>query len=150
MKRDFVYLIIIVALLLAGHIGCDPLAGNSDRLLHTSVGRIDTLVIRDTIRDTVLIPKKVFITRIDTIIIQDTLRFPIPIEEKIYQTTDYRAVIEGFRPQLTELELYPKTVHITHRPRWSLGVQAGVGLSTKGSPAPYIGIGVQYNLLYFR
>ena len=65
----------------------------------------------------------------------------------------YRAVVEGFRPALKEIEIYQQTkiVTVTNNvrippPRWSWGVQAGVGVNAGGSVTPYLGIGIQYRL----
>jgi hypothetical protein len=75
-----------------------------------------------------------------------------PIERVVYRTDDYRAVVEGFRPALVELELYPQSTLITRETtlsvpsrRWSIGLQAGYGITANG-PAPYLGIGVQYRI----
>lgn len=141
--------------------------------------RIDTVVVRDTIRDTVLVPVRRFITRIDTVLLRvagdaphradslcrtpaDTVRcvvpVEIPIERKVYQTPDYRAVVEGFRPELAEMEIFRNTLQITREAvppkqrRWGIGVQAGYGIAVrdgKVGTVPYIGIGIQYDILTF-
>jgi hypothetical protein len=127
--------------------------------------RTDTIVVRDTLRDTVLVPVERLVVRVDTLYLHapgDTVRIRVaaPIERKVYATADYRAVVEGFRPVLTEMELYPATTRITTLPggaierrppggssaRWGIGVQAGWGLTPKGA-APYVGVGVQYNFV---
>lgn len=75
----------------------------------------------------------------------------IPIEEKEYKTEDYRAVVQGWRPSLVSMEVYPKTTTITNtvtrlqRPRWGLTV--GVGGGYDGSRiVPHIGATVGYVL----
>ncbi len=127
--------------------------------------RVDTLIVRDTLRDTVLVPVECFVVRVDTVWLQagrdtvrivaaqDSVRIAVPIERKVYATRDYRAVVEGFRPALVEMELYPKTTFITRETlrakapeKWSIGIQAGWGISPKGA-AGYIGVGVQYRIL---
>ena len=123
--------------------------------------RVDTLVLHDTLRytlrDTVLVPIERYITRVDTVWLQtarDTIpvETTVPIERKTYVTDDYRAVVEGFRPTLVEMELYRKTALVTREitrtlpsRKWGVGIQAGYGLGPKGA-GPYIGIGVQYRL----
>jgi hypothetical protein len=85
----------------------------------------------------------------------DTVWAALPWEEKEYRDTTYRAVVEGFRPGLKEIEVYQrtKTVTVTERvkvepSRWSWGVQAGVG--TNGTQVtPYLGVGIQYRIGYF-
>ncbi len=149
--RDLIYPAVIGALLM-----CIFATSNlfSRRAAASSAAiRVDTLVVRDTLRDTILVPHLVRVIRVDTVWLHDTVRVALPIEQKTYQTDDYRVVIEGFRPSLVELELYPRTLHIntirTAPPkRWAIGLQAGVGLAKTGS-TPYVGVGVQYNLIRF-
>lgn len=105
----------------------------------------DTVIVRDTIRDTVLIPKKVYIVRHDTIKIklptgetiepEDSIQInvPIPITRKEYRTKDYNAIIEGFNPKLLSMEVFPTTKTITNtvtkykQPRLQFGVGVGIG-----------------------
>jgi hypothetical protein len=120
--------------------------------------RVDTVFVRDTLRDTVLVPKERLIVRVDTVWLAppgDTTRqkITLPIERQTYATPNYRAVIEGFRPKLIELELYRATPTVTRTitlhptpKKWSVGLQVGYGITPKG-PAPYLGVGIQYRLL---
>lgn len=158
MKRIFqaaVFVLTGTALFFAGR-GC----GDTGRATSV-VTRIDTLVVRDTIRDTVLVPVAQHIVRTDTVFMKaagDTVfvAIEVPIEQKAYETADYRAVVQGFRPALVEMEVYRSTVRIDRdirqtiplpqTKRWGVGVHAGYGITTKGA-APYIGIGVQYNIV---
>lgn len=122
---------------------------------------IDTVVVRDTVRDTLLIPRKVYIARVDTVFLQaagDTVRVPVlaPMERKEYRTDDYHAIVEGFRPSLVSMAVYPETRYVTRtetrtltkRPRFGVGVQAGVGYNGERF-GPYVGIGIQYNIFTF-
>lgn len=119
--------------------------------------RIDTVVRRDTVRDTLLVPQKIYLTRIDTVYMQtpgDTVKVPVlvPIERKVYQTDDYRAVVSGFRPNLDSMEVFPQTRVITRtveaastsKRRWiRFGVGIGVGYDPfKRSLHPTIQAGV--------
>jgi hypothetical protein len=120
--------------------------------------RTDTLVVRDTLRDTVLIPVERLTVRVDTVWLTspgDTVRLEVevPIERRVYATADYRAVIEGFRPELVDMSVFRATTRITRETllhptprRWSAGVQAGYGITPRG-PVPYIGVGIQYTVL---
>ena len=84
----------------------------------------------------------------------DSVEVEIPITQKVYEDSLYTAYVSGYRPQLDSLVLYTSKEQITvskHRTkenRWSVGLQAGYGITLKGTPqfAPYIGIGVSYNL----
>lgn len=103
--------------------------------------RVDTVFFRDTIRDTLLLPQKIYLTRIDTVYMRlphDTVKVPVlvPIERKVYETEDYRAVVSGFRPNLDSMEIFPRTKVITRsvetataaKRRWiRFGIGVGVG-----------------------
>lgn len=127
------------------------------RTIHTT----DTLLIRDTIYQQVPVPEKVYIARTDTVWIKlpgdtITVHVPLHIERKEYKTDDYFAVVEGWRPELVRLDLFPEQKIVTNsvyqtvkkKPRFGVGIQAGYGYSREG-PSPYIGIGLQYNILTF-
>jgi hypothetical protein len=134
----------------------------------TVVTRVDTVIVRDTLRERVFVPVERRIARVDTVWLErlggdavagtslaepnsgDTARVEVavPIERVIYRTDDYRAVVEGFRPALVELDIFRTTTIVTKIPiprRWSVGLQAGYGLTPHG-PAPYLGLGVEYRL----
>ena len=116
----------------------------------------DTLVVRDTIHDSVPQPvlvrfdhwdtlPPIYMRDIDTLIVRDSLYIPVPIERKEYRTEDYHAVISGWHPKLESMEVYRQTQTIIATPkekRWGLGVQAGVGYPQGW----YVGIGVSYDL----
>lgn len=118
--------------------------------------RVDTLVVFDTITRV----KPVYIAslpeiRTDTLYLHDTIAVPVPIERRVYADSNYRAVVSGWHPSLDSISVYPATKIITierermekERSRWGLGVQVGAGLSAGGVTAPYVGVGLQYNLL---
>lgn len=119
--------------------------------------RVDTVFFRDTIRDTLLLPQKIYLTKIDTVYMRlphDTVKVPVlvPIERKEYETEDYRAVVSGFRPNLDSMEIFPRTKVITRnvetattaKRRWiRFGIGVGVGYDPfKRSLHPTIQAGV--------
>ena len=126
------------------------------------IQRTDTVVVRDTVRETVLVPKIRYLTRVDTVLLLvpgDTVKVPVlvPISRKVYEGEDYRAVVSGFRASLDTLDIFRKTQTVTNtvvqrvevpgKPkRWGIGVSAGYALTPQGMK-PYIGAGVQYNFL---
>jgi len=126
------------------------------------IQRTDTVVVRDTVRETVLVPKIRYLTRVDTVLLLvpgDTVKVPVlvPISRKVYEGEDYRAVVSGFRASLDTLNIFRKTQTVTNtvvqrvevpgKPkRWGIGVSAGYALTPQGMK-PYIGAGVQYNFL---
>ena len=76
--------------------------------------RTDTLVVHDTVRAEIPVPHNVYVTRVDTVTIVDTVAVYVPITQMTYVTDVYRAVIEGYKPQLLDLEVYPQTYYITN------------------------------------
>lgn len=118
----------------------------------------DTIRVRDTIVDIVLMPVKETLKRTDTVylpILIDTTTYRtvegdsvpvlIPITSKEYKTDDYRAVVSGYKPSLDLMEVYREKEIITLKPkpkRWGLGLQVGYGYPS----GLYVGGGVSYNL----
>lgn len=120
----------------------------------------DTIYMRDTVRLPVPPPERIYIARTDTVFVtvSDTVLVPVylTVERKTYKTEDYEAVIEGYKPELLSMTVYPqvKTIYNTEirtvkkNTRFGIGVQVGYGF-TQEKIAPYVGIGVQYNLINF-
>jgi hypothetical protein len=138
------------------------LGRRSVKLEIVEIHRTDTMWMRDTVRETVLVPKIRYLTRVDTVLLLvpgDTVKVPVlvPISRKVYEGEDYRAVVSGFRASLDTLDIFRKTQTVTNtvvqrvevpgKPkRWGIGVSAGYALTPQGMK-PYIGAGVQYNFL---
>lgn len=124
----------------------------------------DTLppIVRiDTVRDTLLVPKYVQVERFDTI--RDTvdgnpIYLPVPISSYLFtDDSTYLIDMEGYNVKARSIEVYPRTVtqtvveriEVSGKPkRWGIRVSAG-GAITSHRIQPYIGIGVQYHLIYF-
>ena len=116
----------------------------------------DTLVLTDTIIK--FQPKPYKVTIIDTIYLPQQPQQPqidtLIRQEVIYKDSTYTAVVGGIEPYLKSIEIYPKTIYVNNnttttikvRSRFGLGVQVGYGLS-RNRLQPYVGIGVQYNLI---
>ena len=116
----------------------------------------DTLVLTDTIIK--MQPKPYKVTIIDTIYLPQQPQQPqidtLIRQEVTYKDSTYTAVIGGIEPYLKSIEIYPKTIYVNNnttttikvRSRFGLGVQAGYGYGRNGLQ-PYIGVGVQYNLI---
>jgi hypothetical protein len=125
--------------------------------------RSDTVIVRDTILVPVPVPVERHVVRVDTVRLTtpgDTVRVEveIPIERKVYATSDYRAEIEGFRPQLISMEVYrqtqfidrTQTIRVPDTKRWGFGVNIGAGYAPNMNKVyPTISVGVQYNLIEF-
>ena len=122
----------------------------------------DTLVLTDTIIK--MQPKPYKVTIIDTIYLPQQPQQPqkpqkpqidtLIRQEVIYKDSTYMAVVGGIEPYLKSIEIYPKTIYVNNnttttikvRSHFGLGVQAGYGYGRNGLQ-PYVGIGVQYNLI---
>ena len=119
----------------------------------------DTLVLTDTIIKFQPKPYKVAI--IDTIYLPQQPQQPqqpqidtLIRQEVIYKDSTYIAVVGGIEPYLKSIEIYPKTIYVNNnttttikvRSRFGLGLQAGYGYGRNGLQ-PYVGVGVQYNLI---
>lgn len=118
----------------------------------------DTIRVRDTIVDIVLMPVKETLKRTDTVylpILIDTTTYRtvegdsvpviIPITSKEYKTDNYRAIVSGYKPSLDSMEVYREKEIIALKPkqkRWGLGLQVGYGYPS----GLYVGGGVSYNL----
>lgn len=114
----------------------------------------DTIRVTDTV--TVVVPQPIERAVRDTIVVHTTDTFErevivtLPREVITYQDSTYRAVVSGYRPTLDSLTIYHqrRIIKMTEQlppPRWSIGLQGGVGVTPKGVQ-PYIGVGVSYRL----
>lgn len=86
----------------------------------------------------------------------DDIEVEIPITQKVYEDSTYKAYVSGFKPSLDSIFVYPskevQTIKIKPKPkRWGIGVQVGYGLTLQPQPkfAPYIGVGISYNIFNF-
>lgn len=130
--------------------------------------RIDTLVIRDTF--THYVPQYVHKHTRDTIRVpvpvpgpepeRDTIYVNLPRETRVYEDARYRAEVSGYQPSLDQIDIYTQTQVVTkdvtqvvkQKTRWGLGLSAGYGVTINTTdqtfkPAPYIGVGIHYNLI---
>ena len=122
--------------------------------------KVDTLIVRDTIMqykpiftdkikvDSVLIPVK------DTIVIRDSVYIYMDREKITWRDSLCEVYASGILPQVDSVKHFIQDRFITIetqvpvkiRSRWGLGVNAGYGIG-QGGLAPYIGIGLSYNVL---
>ena len=161
MKEQIIYIIALPLLVLAFGLGrytAEP------TLIVEEHTQVDTLIIRDTL--TQYLPQPVRIHTRDTIRIpvteirHDTVAVYLPRETKVYEDPRYRAEVSGYQPSLDRIDIFTQTEVVTQntaqvvkqKTRWGLGISAGYGVAidTQGQtfkPAPYIGIGLHYNIL---
>lgn len=125
----------------------------------------DTLTVYDTIpyykpvpRDSVVVryvtEKLPAVPKSTDLVKNDSVEVQIPITKTTYETDTYRAVISGYRATLDTLLFFQptKVIQVRQKPkRWSIGILAGYGVTMTQQPkfAPYIGVGVSYNLFSF-
>ena len=161
MKEQLIYIIALALLILA--FGLGRYTAEPVRIVEERVQR-DTLVIRDTVthyapryiekhtRDTIRIPIPE--------LVHDTVAVYLPRETKIYEDTRYRAEVSGYQPSLDRIDIFAQTQVVTkdvaqvvkRKTRWGIGISAGYGIAINTTeqtfkPAPYIGVGIQYNLV---
>lgn len=127
------------------------------------VTKIDTLVVRDTIREIVPVfdaeidvPDMVVVIE-DSIIVNDDSLLVLPMQQKHYKGDNYEAWVSGYRPQLDSVWVFPETKYVTTTvtetesvKRWGLGIQAGIGGTIQNGRVmvvPYIGVGISYNIV---
>ena len=156
MKNTLIVIAIIIIAFLCGRLTkrCDPV----------EIVRYDTLppIVRiDTVRDTLLVPKYVYVKQFDTI--RDTMDgnpiyLPVPISSYLFtDDSTYRVEMEGYNIKARSIEVYPRTITQTvierievhgKTKRWGIGISAGGALTPQGVQ-PYVGVGVQYNFIFF-
>lgn len=85
----------------------------------------------------------------------DSVDVLVPITQKVYEDSTYRAYVSGYNATLDSIYVFRRTEYITNNvvvktkpKRFSVGVQAGYGITPRGFQ-PYIGIGVSVNLFSF-
>lgn len=120
--------------------------------------KVDTLVIRDTIKVTeaISVTKRVVdsipypVT--DTLRLRDTLYVFLEREQIRWEDSLSVVYASGVMPQVdsvihhTENMIITKEIPVIKKTRWGLGVHAGYGISNHGL-TPYVGVGVSYNII---
>lgn len=125
--------------------------------------KVDTLVVRDTITqyepiiEERVVLHKVPIPVIDTLRIHDTLFVYLERDQVMWQDEFSRVYASGIYPQIDSVRHFIKERVVTReltkvvkKPcKWSLGVHAGYGVQFGNQihAAPYVGVGISYNLL---
>lgn len=131
--------------------------------VETETEKVDTLYLRDTIvqyepiLEERVVLKKVPVPVTDTLRIHDTLYVYLDREQVVWQDSLSRVYASGILPQIDSVQHYiterivtkEVTIHVKKPCRWGVGVHAGYGvqLGDQVRTAPYIGVGVSYNIL---
>lgn len=156
MKNTFIVIAIIILSFL-----CGRFTKRSETIETIHYDTLPPIVRIDTVRDTLLIPKYVQVERFDTI--RDTvdgnpIYLPVPISNYLFtDDSTYRVEMEGYNVKARSIEVYPRTVTQTviervsvptKQKRWGIGPQIGFGYNGMNW-MPYVGVGIQYNLILF-
>ena len=94
---------------------------------------------------------------VDTLRVTDTLYVYLDREQVVWQDSLSRVYASGILPQIDSVRHFVKEIVVNRevsvpykiKSRWGLGVQAGYGAYYDGKirTAPYIGVGISYNIL---
>lgn len=165
MATDIIKRLILVAVVAAVFCICYQIGRRDGRneAISAVEERTDTLLVRDTIVEyepvveervklqKVLVP----VEKTDTLWRTDTMYVYLQREQVIWQDSLSKVYASGIMPEIDSVEHYISErvivknhlVPVVKRSRWGIGIHAGYGLPVGGHPAPYIGVGVSYNLL---
>lgn len=82
-------------------------------------------------------------------VLPDSATVEIPIERRTYEGENYRAVVQGFRPELISIDIRQPNSAPPKRKWWSVtvGPQVGYGFTPKGWQ-PYAGVGVTVGITF--
>lgn len=100
--------------------------------------------------DTVFVPQiDTLMSKPDTVIVRDSVVVEIPIVQRTYEGENYRAVVQGYRPELVSIDIRLPEVAAPKRKWWSVtvGPQLGYGFTPAGWQ-PYAGVGVTIGLSF--
>ena len=136
------------------------------RLMQRSVVEsVDTIYVHDTImvtepiieQRTVIKKEYIPVVRQDTLWMRDTLYVAMDREQVVWQDSMSRVYASGILPQIDSVQHYiterivtkEVTMQVKKPCRWGVGIHAGYGLhiGKEVSAAPYIGVGISYNIL---
>lgn len=172
-KGPILYIVLMAAFILS--FGLGRYTAKPETILEEPE-RIDTLIIRDTVTyylpqyvykhtsDTIRVPVPVPGPGPgpgpEPEPERDTIYVSLPKETRVYEDARYRAEVSGYQPSLDRIDIYTQTQVVTkdvtqvvkQKTRWGLGISAGYGVAINTTeqtfkPAPYIGVGIHYNLI---
>lgn len=166
MQRDIIKNLVYAMVALIASIAVSYCIGRRDGRIKAKKDdfvKMDTLVIVDTIvQYEAKIEERIKIERVlvpvtDTIRLHDTLFIYLEREQVIWQDDFSKVYASGIQPQIdsvlhfvTERVVTKELTRVVNKPcRWGLGIHAGYGLQLGSNitAAPYIGVGVSYNIL---
>lgn len=129
------------------------------------VERVDTMYVHDTItqykpivEERVVLQKyPVMVEKYDTIMRHDTIYLNMQREQVVWKDEYARVFASGIMPHVDSVQHFVTTrtitkeipVKVVKKTRWGVGVQAGYGVMVGNDVrlAPYVGVGVSYNIV---
>lgn len=163
-KRDIIYVLVVLLLIIG-------MAHFLVKNIHVDVSqpslKADTITYVDTIPYYKPVPKDSIVIKYQVVKLPvqdrdsvagsvDSAEVVLPITQQEYKDSTYHAWISGYLPRLDSIYVYSKNTTITNTQtvtitkyktkRWGVGVQVGCGYNFN-QISPYIGIGIQYNIL---
>ena len=127
----------------------------------------EMMVLRDTITEVYIDTFTAYKPQPYKVVVRDTVAVnsfqfgkdwkELVQEVKEYQDSTYYARISGINAYLEEIKVFSRTEYkyitttekVYEKPRrWGIGIQAGYGAGKNGIQ-PYVGVGIQYDLLRF-
>ncbi len=78
---------------------------------------VDTHIVERPVPVRVTVVDTMYAEVRDTIRMNDTLYVSLPLERKEYRRDEFYAVVSGYNPSLTYIEVFPKTVYVTETTR---------------------------------
>lgn len=127
----------------------------------TEIVKTDTLTITRVDTITIVKPQPYKVVVRDTVVVnsfQNSQDWKVLVQEvKEYKDSTYYARISGINAYLEEIKVFPRTEYkyitttekVYEKPRkWGIGIQVGYGAGKNGIQ-PYVGVGIQYDLMRF-
>lgn len=129
------------------------------------IERVDTMYVHDTItqykpivEERVVLQKyPVMVEKYDTIMRHDTIYLNMQREQVVWKDEYARVFASGIMPHVDSVQHFVTTrtitkeipVKVVKKTRWGVGVQAGYGVMVGNDVrlAPYVGVGVSYNIV---
>lgn len=96
-------------------------------------------IVRDTItRDSLIVLPA-----------EDSVAVEIPIEQRFYEGKNYKAVVQGYRPELVSIDVRQPELPTAKKKWWSvtIGPQVGYGFTPSGWE-PYAGVGATVGISF--
>ena len=94
-------------------------------------------------------PDTISVSQVDTLIVRDSVAVEVPIEQRTYEGEYYKAVVQGFRPELVAIDIRLPEITVPKRKRWAVtvGPQVGYGFTPAGWQ-PYAGVGATFGYTF--